>query len=127
PGYTACTSNKRQKSGGARGFGNRANGRLCRLLRPANAAATKTAPKRDLTTAAIHRAAKPQIDGKPCEHSEAANSGQKGNTPNLSTGYQAVGHKSPGKFDCKVWLFCTSEATASFLFWGVQFIGMGAP
>ena len=54
-------------------------------------------PKRDLTTAAIRRAATPQIDGKPCEHSEAANSDQKGNTPNLSTAYQVVGHKSPRK------------------------------
>ena len=29
------------------------------------------------------------------------------------------------QIDCQLWLFCTSEATASFLFWGVQFIGMG--
>jgi hypothetical protein len=34
---------------------------------------------------------------KPCEHSEAANSVKKGNTPNLSTGYQAAGHKGPRK------------------------------
>ena len=81
------------------------NGRLCRLLLPVNAAAraatTKTAPQRDLATAAIHRAqaanSKPQINGKPCGHSEAANSGQKGNTAHLSTGYQAGGQKSPRK------------------------------
>ena len=26
---------------------------------------------------------------------------------------------------CKLWLFCTSEAPASFLFWGVRFLDGG--